>query len=111
VTCSQTRQEKLHDELEPKVQEAQALISTDLAASVSGTSRWIGQDFIDIYFHDFHPTWPFLHRGTFKIAKEPCILLQSMVMIGLWIKGGQKARDTAMTFHLKLLSAIQDQRV
>ncbi|BCS29350.1 uncharacterized protein APUU_70920S [Aspergillus puulaauensis] len=33
-----------------------------------------------------------------------------MAMIGLWIKGDQAARDTAMTFHHKLLSAIQDQR-
>lgn len=39
------------------------------------------------------------------------MLLQSMAMIGLWIKGDQAARDTAMTFHNKLLSAIHDQRV
>ncbi|KAB8224551.1 hypothetical protein BDV33DRAFT_199587 [Aspergillus novoparasiticus] len=33
-----------------------------------------------------------------------------MLMIGLWIKGDQAARDTAMTFHRKLLSAIESQR-
>lgn len=75
------------------------------------SSRWIAQDFIDIYFDEFHPIWPFLFRATFKPSEEPCVLLQSMAMIGLWIKGDQAARDTAMTFHHKLLSAIQDQRV
>jgi len=34
-----------------------------------------------------------------------------MVMMGLWIKGDQKSRDTAMTFHNKLLSAIKAQKV
>ncbi|EIT77706.1 hypothetical protein AO1008_09571 [Aspergillus oryzae 100-8] len=31
-------------------------------------------------------------------------------MIGLWIKGDQAARDSAMNFHRKLLSAIEAQR-
>ncbi|KAJ5242711.1 uncharacterized protein N7469_001038 [Penicillium citrinum] len=44
------------------------------------------------------------------MAEEPCVLLQSMVMMGLWIKGDQKSRDTAMTFHNKLLSAIKAQK-
>ena len=94
-----------------KSQETQTHWNPDIVSSVPGESRWIAQDFIDIYFHDFHPTWPFLHRGTFELSKEPCILLQSMLMIGLWIKGDQAARDTAMTFHRNLLSAIQAQRV
>lgn len=83
----------------------------DLAASVPSSSRWIAQDFIDIYFAQFHPTWPILFRATFKQSEEPCVLLQSMAMIGLWIKGDQAARDTAITFHHKLISAIQAQRV
>ncbi|KAB8202123.1 C6 and C2H2 transcription factor [Aspergillus parasiticus] len=93
-----------------KSQETQTRLNPDIVNSVPGESRWIAQDFIDIYFHDFHPTWPFLHWGTFELSKEPCILLQSMLMIGLWIKGDQAARDTAMTFHSKLLSAIEAQR-
>ncbi|KAB8263613.1 hypothetical protein BDV32DRAFT_135844 [Aspergillus pseudonomiae] len=91
-------------------QEAQTRLNADIVSRVPGESRWIAQDFIDIYFHDFHPTWPFLHWGTFELSKEPCILLQSMLMIGLWIKGDQAARDTAMTFHRNLLSAIQAQK-
>lgn len=34
-----------------------------------------------------------------------------MVMMGLYIKGDQKSRETAMTFHTKLMSAIQAQKV
>ena len=91
--------------------ERQADFDADLAASVPRSSRWIAQDFIDIYFAEFHPTWPILFQATFKPSEEPCVLLQSMAMIGLWIKGDQGTRDTAMTFHHKLVSAIQAQRV
>ena len=94
--------------------ERQADFDADLTASVpscSSSSRWVAQDFIDIYFAEFHPDWPILFRATFKPSEEPCVLLQSMAMIGLWIKGDQVARDTAMTFHHKLVSAIQTQRV
>ncbi|RAK98733.1 Zn(II)2Cys6 transcription factor [Aspergillus ibericus CBS 121593] len=104
LACSRTHQiTDQHDER--KSPDTQSLFN-----NVPGASRWVAQDFIDIYFREFHPNWPFLHRGTFKLEKEPCILLQSMLMMGLWIRGDQVARDTAMTFHRKLLSAIHDQR-
>ncbi|RAK93700.1 C6 and C2H2 transcription factor [Aspergillus costaricaensis CBS 115574] len=85
-------------------------LRTELNASVPDASRWIAQDFIDIYFREFHPVWPFLHKGTFDLTKEPCILIQSMLMIGLWIKGDREGRESAMHFHHKLLSAIQTQK-
>ncbi|KAI9035494.1 C6 and C2H2 transcription factor [Aspergillus affinis] len=92
------------------LRENETLINMDLLGLVPSTSRWVGQEFIDIYFRDFHPAWPFLHRGTFKMPQEPCILLQSMVMMGLWIKGDKESRDAAMVFHRKLISAIEAQR-
>jgi hypothetical protein len=55
--------------------------------------------------------WPFLHPGTFDLSKEPCILIQSIVMIGLWIEGGQNARDVAVDLHHKLCTAIRAQMV
>ncbi|OJJ03316.1 hypothetical protein ASPVEDRAFT_170685 [Aspergillus versicolor CBS 583.65] len=79
VTCSYTRLETAC--------ERQADFSADLTASVPSSSRWIAQDYIDIYFDEFHPIWPFLFRATFKPSEEPCVLLQSMAMMGLWIKG------------------------
>lgn len=81
------------------------------SASVLGAARWPAEEFFDIYFERFHQFWPILHRKTFFIPKEPCILLQSMIMIGLWIKGDEAAKDKAMIFHRKLLSEIQDQKV
>lgn len=110
VTCSRTRRNSSPRD-GPNWPETPVLLSTYLAGPVPDTSRWSGQEFIDIYFREFHPIWRFLHRGTFRPAREPCVLLQSMVMIGLWIKGGQEDRNRAMTFHHKLLSAIQGQRV
>ena len=110
IVCSRTgrstHQGTRQEELQPQLPS-----TSDLAGPVPGASRWIGQDYIDIYFLYFHPTWPFLHRGSFEISKQPCILLQSMAMIGLWIKGEEATRGMAITFHRKLLSEIQSQRV
>jgi hypothetical protein len=107
VTCSRITSE---DTAVSNEQIASPNADFDLT-SVLETSLWVGQSYLDIYFDKFHQTWPILHRGTFKTQKEPCILLQSMIMIGLWIKGDQVAQDRAITFHQKLLSAIQAQKV
>lgn len=80
-------------------------------SSSSDISRWVAHDYIDIYFRSFHPVWPFLHQGTFDLSKEPCILIQSIVMIGLWIEGGQNARDVAVNLHHNLCTAIHAQMV
>ncbi|CAG8125074.1 unnamed protein product [Penicillium nalgiovense] len=77
--------------------------------SVSDAPRWIAHDYIDIYFNSFHPEWPFLHRGTFDFAKEPCVLVQSVVAIGLWVKGTQEARDASVQLHARLCSAFYAQ--
>ncbi|KAJ5589566.1 hypothetical protein N7537_012244 [Penicillium hordei] len=47
-------------------------------------SSWIAHKYIDIYFDTFHPAWPFLHRSTFNVAKDPCVLVQSIIAMGLW---------------------------
>ena len=72
--------------------------------------RWGGHDYIDIYFKEFHPVWPFL-PGAFDYHKEPCILVQSIIVIGLWIKGGQREREMALDLYHKLRSAINAQMV
>jgi hypothetical protein len=79
--------------------------------NLSNKSRWIAHDYIDIYFDTFHPVWPFLHQSTFDFAKEPCVLVQSVVMIGLWLKGGQEARGASINLHDKLCCAIYAQMV
>jgi hypothetical protein len=74
-------------------------------------SRWIAHDYIDIYFGEFHSTWPFLYRTTFDFAKEPCVLVQSVVAIGLWVEGSQKTRDASIRLHGRLCSAFYAQMV
>ncbi|KAF7587795.1 hypothetical protein BBP40_006705 [Aspergillus hancockii] len=96
--------------LPPDIQVGSALSQSNISnSSTSDISRWVAHDYIDIYFQNFHPVWPFLHQGTFDLSKEPCILIQSIVMIGLWIEGGQNARDVAVDLHHKLCTAIRAQ--
>lgn len=59
----------------------------------------------------FHPVWPFLHKGTFDPLKEPRLIVQSVLMIGLWIDGRKEERAAAIELHRRLRAAINAQRV
>lgn len=45
------------------------------------------------------------------MTKEPCVLIQSVVMIGLWIEGSKKSREAATDLHRSLSTAIRTQMV
>ncbi|KAE8388980.1 hypothetical protein BDV23DRAFT_157853 [Aspergillus alliaceus] len=120
VTCSLTENGNARDgcnlnkdisdlQRPPDIQVGSALPKSNISNSTSDVSRWVAHDYVDIYFKVFHPVWPFIHQGTFDLPKEPCILIQSIVMIGLWIEGGQNARDAAVDLHHKLCTAIRAQ--
>ncbi|KAL4969623.1 Zn(II)2Cys6 transcription factor [Aspergillus stella-maris] len=109
VSCFRTSHE-MQDESNVDVQPIDPVLNKNLVNTPSGTHPWIGQEFVDIYFDEFHPTWPFLHRATFDYRREPCILIQSVLMIGLWIKGDPTSRERAMSFHNRVLAAIQEQK-
>ncbi|KAJ5497371.1 hypothetical protein N7463_009358 [Penicillium fimorum] len=66
--------------------------------------------YIHLYFTHFHQHWPFLHRQTFSIPDEPPLLLQAVLMIGLWVSGSAAARQDARNLHSKLGQAISAQR-
>ncbi|KAJ5356844.1 hypothetical protein N7517_011453 [Penicillium concentricum] len=66
--------------------------------------------YIHLYFTHFHQHWPFLHRETFSIPDEPPLLLQAVLMIGLWVSGSPAARQDARNLHSKLGLAISAQR-
>lgn len=83
----------------------------DMELAVPHTTIWAAQVYIDKYFAEFHPQWPFLHRSTFNMATEPCVLIQSVLAIGLWIEGSKEAREASDFLERRLHSAIQDQRV
>ncbi|KAJ5089539.1 hypothetical protein N7532_008223 [Penicillium argentinense] len=49
-----------------------------------------------------------IQGGRFSI-EEPCVLVQSVVAIGLWVKGTQEARDASIRLHNRLCSAFDAQ--
>ncbi|KAH1330455.1 hypothetical protein KXW83_008332 [Aspergillus fumigatus] len=69
------------------------------------TKKWV-----DRYFDIFHRRWPFIHRGSFNVRRETPLLLQSMIVIGMWTSGEQSAQSAAVELYDQLDSAIQDQR-
>ncbi|KAE8406895.1 hypothetical protein BDV37DRAFT_291593 [Aspergillus pseudonomiae] len=68
------------------------------------------QHFLKLYFETFHPHWPFIHQGSFNQSKETTLLVQSMVVIGMWSSGVQSNRSAAIELHAILNSAIYEQR-
>lgn len=68
-------------------------------------------DHVQSYFHYFHPEWPFLHSATFDPKTEPAVLVQSVIMVGMWAQGSQDTKNAAKALHRRLGSAIQSQRV
>ncbi|GFF71137.1 C2H2 type zinc finger domain protein [Aspergillus udagawae] len=66
--------------------------------------------YVEVYFEKFHPAWPFLHRATFEPSQEPPILLQSVVMMGLWMSGDEEIQCHAIKLHDKLSSLVYEQR-
>lgn len=69
------------------------------------------EDYVESYFQNFQPEWPFLFRSTFDPATEPGVLVQSVVMLGMWAYGSSESKNTAISLHRRLGSAIQSQRV
>lgn len=70
-----------------------------------------GLPYIEAYFDKFHPSWPFLHKATFDPTQEPSILLQSVLMMGLWVAGDDKMQQAAVELHEKLSLSMYQQRV
>lgn len=49
--------------------------------------------------------------GTFGPLKAPRVIVQSVLMIGLWIDGRKEARDAAIELYRRLCNVINAQRV
>ena len=50
---------------------------------------------VQIYFAEFHPSWPILHAPTFDIENVSQPLLASMVMLASWLEGRQDHMNLA----------------
>ncbi|KAF7714155.1 Fungal Zn(2)-Cys(6) and C2H2 domain-containing protein [Penicillium ucsense] len=66
--------------------------------------------YVEAYFEIFHRHWPLLHPATFDPGREPAFLLQSVIMMGLWVTGESNARQTAKVLHQKLSLLIYEQK-
>jgi hypothetical protein len=66
--------------------------------------------FVSRYFELFHPHWPFIHRASF-IEYETPLLVQSMVVIALWMGGEEEERSKAINLHRVLDTALRQQTV
>ncbi|KAJ5129634.1 uncharacterized protein N7515_005673 [Penicillium bovifimosum] len=64
--------------------------------------------FVGRYFDLFHPHWPFIHQGTFTEYETP-LLIQSMVVIGMWMTDEEETRCQAINLHKVLGDAIRQQ--
>lgn len=84
--------------------------SVDTTVSVQDRTAQMKR-YVDLYFTHFHSHWPILHRATFSIPDEPPLLLQAVLMIGLWVSEKASARQAAVDLHQKLGLWIREQRV
>ncbi|KAL2822080.1 hypothetical protein BJX63DRAFT_182447 [Aspergillus granulosus] len=66
--------------------------------------------FIAQYFRLFHPHWPFIHQGSFRECDEDPLLVQSIMVIGLWLSDEDNAQQRAIALHNVLGSAIYEQK-
>ncbi|OQD62837.1 hypothetical protein PENPOL_c011G10631 [Penicillium polonicum] len=57
------------------------------------------EHYIRLYFEAFHPSWPFIHKGSFDIRRETPFLVQSMIVIGLWATREPPAQSAAVELH------------
>lgn len=69
------------------------------------------QHYLKLYFSLFHPHWPFMHRASFNMHNETPLLVQSMVVMGLWVSKERSAQSAAIDLHKTLNSAIRQQTV
>ncbi|KAJ5931062.1 hypothetical protein N7466_006555 [Penicillium verhagenii] len=66
-------------------------------------------EYIRLYFQLFHPHWSFVHKGSFDMKHETPLLVQSMVVLGMWASGEQSAQLAAVELHNTLRLAVRDQ--
>lgn len=91
--------------------ESPSLVSHDNPTQSKRSRSERERHFIDLYFKRFHPYWPFIHQGSFREYNEAPLLVQSIVVIGLWLSNEDNAQSRAIALHDLLSSAIHEQKV
>jgi hypothetical protein len=63
----------------------------------------------EVYFKDFHPHWPLLHKETFLRSTQPTELTSAVLAAGLWVLGTLETRDRAQLCHDALMRVLHEQ--
>ncbi|KAK1983679.1 hypothetical protein LZ30DRAFT_713764 [Colletotrichum cereale] len=56
-----------------------------------------------IYFEQFHPQWPLLHRELYETTAQPPLLIRAVLTVGLWFAGSPQSKALSIKFHEHLL--------
>ncbi|KAH8881053.1 hypothetical protein GQ53DRAFT_668654, partial [Thozetella sp. PMI_491] len=62
----------------------------------------------DLYFAEFHPHWPILHRHTYQHTSQPSCLVEAVHAVGLWLVKSAEAKNEAALLHEKLFILAQN---
>ncbi|KAK1998006.1 early growth response protein 1 is a zinc-finger protein [Colletotrichum falcatum] len=63
----------------------------------------MGSQSCSIYFEQFHPQWPLLHRGLYETTAQPVLLVRAVMTVGLWFDGSPQSKVLATKLHDHLL--------
>lgn len=109
--CSECLRRGIHCSLDTKFEDPGPQAGkSDIPPSSVGSSKPVHR-FLDLFFEKFHPYWLFIHRGSFNEDIESPLLVQAMVVIGLWTSEEPNNQSAAIDLHNTLASAICRQRV
>lgn len=102
IDCSLSGQRESTDGSPPTLRQDSPSLQTNHSAK--------GSHYLELYWELFHPHWPFIHRTSFSEHEAP-LLIQSMVVLGLWMSQEPNAEAKAIELHNLLGSALRDQAV
>ncbi|KAL8370036.1 hypothetical protein RB595_000409 [Gaeumannomyces hyphopodioides] len=71
------------------------------------TSHAISEHLLDIYFSEFHSSWPVIRRHTVTGRPQPRSLLRTIGAIALFFDGRPESRTEAIQAHNQLLEEAQ----
>ncbi|WYZ46636.1 hypothetical protein EsH8_IX_000861 [Colletotrichum jinshuiense] len=57
----------------------------------------------NIYFTEFHPHWPLLHRQMFETTAQHTLLTRAVITVGLWFAASPDSKALAIKLHDHLL--------
>ncbi|RAH85803.1 hypothetical protein BO86DRAFT_354690 [Aspergillus japonicus CBS 114.51] len=113
ISCSLDHHRRTDVNVQPgdydkRASDPQPMPSRSMSTQLRANRSAMESHYLGLYFQRFHPHWPFIHRGSFSEYETP-LLVQSMVVLGLWMSREKDTQSKAMDLHKVLDSAIREQ--